>query len=137
MSRVASSITLRYSDCLKSPRRIYARYPRTTTALLPRATRELLIELRNEKNASLGAAKSELAKIGKMRERLINAIADGVPASEVKDELTRITARRRTGSTSRRQKGRNGVAASGHGRLITAIRWQALLRREIGAIRME
>jgi len=50
--------------------------------------------LRGEKNASLGAARSELAKLARQREKLIEAIKDGVPASEVKDDLARIAARR-------------------------------------------
>ncbi|WOS64637.1 recombinase family protein [Sinorhizobium fredii] len=51
-------------------------------------------KLRNEKNASLGTAKSELAKLAKARDNIIQAIKDGVPATEVKDDLARITARR-------------------------------------------
>ena len=50
--------------------------------------------LRNEKNASLIVAKAELTKLAKERENLIQAIKDGVPASEIKDDLARITARR-------------------------------------------
>jgi hypothetical protein len=50
--------------------------------------------LRGERNASLGAARSELAKLAKARENLIQAIKDGVPASEVKDDLARVAARR-------------------------------------------
>ena len=50
--------------------------------------------LRSEKNASLNAAKAELAKLAKQREHLIQAIKDGVPASEVKDDLARVAARR-------------------------------------------
>jgi DNA invertase Pin-like site-specific DNA recombinase len=53
-----------------------------------------LNELRGEKNASLAAAKTELGKLSKDRERLIQAIKDGVPAAEVKDDLARIAARR-------------------------------------------
>ncbi len=49
--------------------------------------------LRNEKNASLIAAKAELTRLAKERLNLIQAIKDGVPASEVKDDLARITAR--------------------------------------------
>jgi DNA invertase Pin-like site-specific DNA recombinase len=51
-------------------------------------------KLRGEKNASLGAARSELAKLARQREKLIEAIKDGVPASEVKGDLDRIIARR-------------------------------------------
>ena len=50
--------------------------------------------LRNEKNANLHAAKAELTKLAKERENLIQAIKDGVPASEVKDDLARIAAKR-------------------------------------------
>src|SRR5690606_15145271 len=53
-----------------------------------------LNRLRGEKNATLTAAKAELGKLAKARENLIQAIKDGVPASEVKDDLVRITARR-------------------------------------------
>lgn len=49
-----------------------------------------LNKLRSEKNAHLAAAKGELAKLGKERENLIQAIKDGVPASEVKDDLVRV-----------------------------------------------
>jgi site-specific DNA recombinase len=50
--------------------------------------------LRHYKNAALHAAKAELTKLAKERENLIQAIKDGVPASEIKDDLARITARR-------------------------------------------
>ncbi len=50
--------------------------------------------LRSEKNASLNAAKAELAKLARQREHLIQAIKDGVPAAEVKDDLARVAARR-------------------------------------------
>jgi len=50
--------------------------------------------LRSEKNASLNAGKAELAKLARQRENLIQAIKDGVPASEVKDDLARVAARR-------------------------------------------
>jgi len=53
-----------------------------------------LKKLRTEKNASLGAARGELARLTKQRENIIQAIKDGVPASEVKDDLARIAARR-------------------------------------------
>ncbi len=39
-------------------------------------------------------AKGELSKLARQRENIIQAIKDGVPASEVKDDLARITARR-------------------------------------------
>src|SRR5205807_2686231 len=51
-------------------------------------------KLRTEKNASLGAARGELARLSKQRENIIQAIKDGVPASEVKDDLTGIALRR-------------------------------------------
>lgn len=50
--------------------------------------------LRSEKNASLNAAKTELTRLAKQREHLIQAIKDGVPAAEVKDDLARVAARR-------------------------------------------
>ena len=51
-------------------------------------------KLRSEKNATLIAAKAELQKLARDKEKLIQAIMDGVPASEVKDDLARIAARR-------------------------------------------
>ena len=53
-----------------------------------------LNRLRGEKNASRSAAKAELGKLERDRERLIQAIKDGVPASEIRDDLARIAARR-------------------------------------------
>ena len=53
-----------------------------------------LNHLRGEQNASLDAAKAELKKLARNRENLIEAIKDGVPAAEVKDDLARIAARR-------------------------------------------
>lgn len=50
--------------------------------------------LRGEKNASLSAAKAELARLARQREKFIQAIKDGVPGSEVKDDLARIRVRR-------------------------------------------
>ena len=50
--------------------------------------------LRGAKNAQLAAARTELTKLAKDRERLIEAIKAGVPAAEVKDDLARIAARR-------------------------------------------
>ena len=47
-----------------------------------------------EKNAKLIGAKAELKKLAKERENLIQAIKDGVPASEVKEDLSRVAARR-------------------------------------------
>ncbi len=52
-----------------------------------------LNELRAEKNAGLIAAKRELEKLTKEHANLIQAIKDGVPASTVKDDLARNTAR--------------------------------------------
>jgi site-specific DNA recombinase len=51
-------------------------------------------KLRGEQSAHLAAARSELAKLVKARENLIQAIKDGVPAAEVKDDLARVAARR-------------------------------------------
>jgi hypothetical protein len=53
-----------------------------------------LNKLRTEKNASLGAARGELARFDKQRDNIIQAIKDGVPASEVKADLARIALRR-------------------------------------------
>ena len=53
-----------------------------------------LNKLRAEKNASLVAAQDELARLTKQRENIIQAIKDGVPATEVKDDLARIVMRR-------------------------------------------
>ena len=53
-----------------------------------------LNELRTEKNATLIAAKAEHEKLAREKENLIQAIKDGVPAAEVKDDLARISARR-------------------------------------------
>ena len=53
-----------------------------------------LNKLRTEKNASLSAARGELARLTKQRENIIQAIKDGVPATEVKDDLARIVMRR-------------------------------------------
>ena len=50
--------------------------------------------LRTERNASLGAARGELARLAKQRENIIQAIKDGVPATEVKDDLARMVMRR-------------------------------------------
>src|SRR5262245_42171848 len=53
-----------------------------------------LNRLRSEIFASLGGARTELGKLAKQRENFIQAIKDGVPAIEVKDDLARIAARR-------------------------------------------
>ena len=49
---------------------------------------------RHEKNASLIAAKAELEKLATEKGNLVQAIKDGVPAAEVKDDLARNAARR-------------------------------------------
>ena len=53
-----------------------------------------LNKLRTEKNASLVAARVELARLAKQRENIIQAIKDGVPATEVKDDLAGLVKRR-------------------------------------------
>ena len=53
-----------------------------------------LNELRGAQNASLIAARAELERLAGQKARLIAAIKDGVPASEVKDDLAGIVARR-------------------------------------------
>src|SRR5690606_15573737 len=50
--------------------------------------------LRSEKNASLNAATAELEKLARQKAKLIQAITDGVPGGEVKDDFIRIAARR-------------------------------------------
>jgi site-specific DNA recombinase len=50
--------------------------------------------LRGAKNAQLASAKTELTKLAKDRDRLIEAIKAGVPGAEVKDDLARTAARR-------------------------------------------
>ena len=52
-------------------------------------------KLHNNKNPTLSAARAEHEKLGKERENLVQAIKDGVLASKVKNDLTRIAARRR------------------------------------------
>ena len=51
-------------------------------------------KLRIEKNLALSAARVELARLIKQRENIIQAIKDGVPAIEVKDDLARIAVQR-------------------------------------------
>jgi site-specific DNA recombinase len=53
-----------------------------------------LNRLRGTKNASRAAAKAALEKLTREKERLIQAIKDGMPASEVKDDLAGSAARR-------------------------------------------
>ena len=60
----------------------------------PRRWTRHLNKLRTEKNASLGATRVELARLTRQRENIIQAIKDGVPAAEVKDDLARIAMRR-------------------------------------------
>jgi len=54
-----------------------------------------LNELRMSKNASLNAAKSELARIDREQEKLVDAIVDGVPASKVKGRMIELEARQK------------------------------------------
>ncbi len=53
-----------------------------------------LNELRMEKNAGLHAARAELEKLAREKTKLIQAIKDGVPGGEVKDDFIRVAARR-------------------------------------------
>ena len=53
-----------------------------------------LNRLRMENNASLCSAREELARLIRQRENIIQAIKDGVPAAEVKDDLACIVERR-------------------------------------------
>ena len=54
-----------------------------------------LNELRMSKNASLNAAKSELSRIDREQEKLVDAIVDGVPASKVKGRMIELEARQK------------------------------------------
>jgi hypothetical protein len=47
-----------------------------------------------ERSAGRAAAEAELEKLARQRERLIQAIKEGVPASEIKDDLEMIARRR-------------------------------------------
>jgi len=49
--------------------------------------------LRMKKNATLNAAKSELGKIDREQDKLVDAICDGVPASKVKDRMIELEER--------------------------------------------
>ncbi len=51
-------------------------------------------ELRSETNATRMVSKNELTKLANERDTLIQAIKDGVSASEVVDDLARNSARR-------------------------------------------
>ena len=53
-----------------------------------------LNRLRGARSSALEAAKGKLRKLTRDRDNLIQAIKDGVPASEVKEELAQINARR-------------------------------------------
>jgi DNA invertase Pin-like site-specific DNA recombinase len=53
-----------------------------------------LNRLRGERNAAVVEAKRELSRFDRDRANLIQAIRDGIPASEVKDDLARIATRR-------------------------------------------
>ncbi len=50
--------------------------------------------LRMEQNASLEAAKAELAKIDREEEKLVDAICEGVPAAKVKGRMETLEARK-------------------------------------------
>ena len=52
-------------------------------------------ELRMAKNASIEAAKTELARIDREQEKLVDAICDGVPAIKVKDRMIALEARQK------------------------------------------
>ena len=54
-----------------------------------------LNELRITKNASIEAARTELARIDREQEKLVDAICDGVPANKVKDRMVALEARQR------------------------------------------
>ena len=51
-------------------------------------------KLRSERNASLEGYRAELVKVRKDIDRVIEAIIDGVPGSQVKDKMTRLEARK-------------------------------------------
>lgn len=53
-----------------------------------------LNRLRMEQNASLAGAKSELAKVTKELDRLVQVIIDGVPGSRVKDKMGQLETRK-------------------------------------------
>jgi hypothetical protein len=75
-----------------------------------------LNKLRIEKNAALGAAQAELVRLTKQRENIIQAIKDGVPATEVKNDLARIVMRREElDALLSGDQGRTGPASSVHG----------------------
>jgi len=52
-----------------------------------------LNDLRMEKNASLIAAREELARIDREQDKLVDAIIDGLPASKVKGRMIELEAR--------------------------------------------
>ena len=51
--------------------------------------------LRMDKNASIGAAKAELARIGRESKKMVDAICNGVPAEQVRDRMWEIDARQK------------------------------------------
>ena len=51
-------------------------------------------KLRMEQNAAITGAKAELAKVTKELDRLVQAILDGVPGSQVKDKMGQLEARK-------------------------------------------
>jgi site-specific DNA recombinase len=53
-----------------------------------------LNRLRGEQSSAVNNAKNELGRLERNRANLIQAIKDGIPASEVKDDLARIATRR-------------------------------------------
>ena len=81
--------------------------------------------LRGAQNAALDGARAELGKLARQREHLIQAIKDGVPAAEVKDDLARIAARREElEALLEGKRGPAGAAAPEHGRLLPRARWR-------------
>src|SRR5688500_6924293 len=62
------------------------------STLLPYTT--LFRSLRMEHRASLSSAEREIERIEARRKKLVESIMEGVPASEVKDELNANAARR-------------------------------------------
>lgn len=55
-----------------------------------------LNHLHKEKNAAHKSNQDELIKLEKERKNLIQAIKDGIPASEIKDDLARVSRRQET-----------------------------------------
>jgi site-specific DNA recombinase len=67
--------------------------PRLVKVFCEEYTRHLN-ELRRNENATRAGYETELQKLERTRKRCVQAIMDGVPASQVKDELRRIEERR-------------------------------------------